>query len=318
MNLYKKIPAFIIGGAMKSGTTTLHHLLNTHSEIFIPDPEIHYFSMDDIFLHQPLRSRMSGEWIWNKYDESPSKPWNWYCSFFDDAKPDQIIGEDSTHYLFSSLVPERILKRLPHVKMIFLLRNPVDRAWSQYLHMLRRGKMLWDFDKSIEVQPATLLMRGLYKEHLEKWYTLFQAENIKVVLFEDLLKNTEAVLMDVAIFLGLNTRIENFDLKTTQFNKARFPKYQGIQLWRNRALQGIDRRINSLHFPNKINSEDWGDSFGSRLIERINILINPHSSENKPCMKLETRKLLNEFYKFRNQGLSELIDNPAVDLWYEE
>ena len=129
-------PDFIIGGAMKSGTTTLHHLLATNKKIFIPDPEIHYFSMDDLMLHQPLLSRHSKKWIWNQYSASSKELDRWYESFFKDANENQVIGEDSTNYLFSSLAPIRIKESLPNVKIIFVLRNPVDRAWSQYLHML--------------------------------------------------------------------------------------------------------------------------------------------------------------------------------------
>lgn len=313
-----KKPDFIIGGAMKSGTTTLHHLLNTHSKIFIPDPEIHYFSMDDFLLHAPLLSRRSKKWIWHKYDDTSPELLQWYSSFFEEAKSDQIVGEDSTYYLSSSLAPKRIISMLPNVKIIFLLRHPVDRAWSQYLHMLRRGKVLWNFEKLIEIQPATLLYRGLYKEHLEKWYAIFKPENIKVILFDDLLRNVENVLLDVAAFLALDTNIKDFDLTYTHFNQARFPKNIKVQLWRNRILQGIDRRINSKHFPTSIAPEDWGKSFRGQLVEKINIFLNPHSSDTKPYMKTETRKLLNEFYRSRNQGLSDLINNPAVDLWHEE
>lgn len=77
----QKQPDFIIGGAMKCGTTTLHHLLNTHHKIFIPDREIHCFSIDDFLLHAPLLSRKTQKWLWNKYLEDDPNFWNWYSSF---------------------------------------------------------------------------------------------------------------------------------------------------------------------------------------------------------------------------------------------
>lgn len=314
-----KKPDFIIGGAMKSGTTTLHHLLSTHAQIFIPECEVHYFCIDDFLVHPPLLSRDSKQWIWHRYENGESsKGWEWYLSFFAKAKPEQLVGEDSTQYLSSALAAERIRQKLPDVKMVFLLRNPVDRAWSQYLHILRSGRALWNFDKMLEVQPATLLSHGLYREHLRRWYSLFEPDRIKIVLFEDLVKNTDQILTEICRFLCLDTSVEGFDLSAQHQNQARFPKQEDIQLWRNRALQGLDRRITHQHFPQKLNPKDGGDSFRSRLIERFNILINPHSSEDKPRMNPATKQLLNDFYRVRNAGLSELIDNSAVELWHDK
>ena len=303
---------------MKSGTTTLHALLDSHPQIFIPAHEIHYFCIDDFLAHAPILSRSSKQWMWNRYrDEPTSEERKWYASFFEDAKPGQLVGEDSTQYLFSALAPERIRKILPDVKMIFLLRNPVDRAWSQYLHIMRSGRAMWDFEKMLEIQPATLLFQGLYKEHLTRWYSYFNPNNIKIILFEDLVGNAEHVLVEICKFIGLDADIGKFDLTSKHFNKARCPKRESVQLWRNRLLQGVDRRIASEHFPRKLDPRDWGDGFRTRLIERLNILINPHSPNAKPKMSHETRQLLNAFYSVRNEGLSELIGDSRVSTWHD-
>jgi len=106
------LPDFIIIGAMKSGTTTLHNILRQHSQIFLPpEKEIHYFDIDKNY----------------------TKGLDYYASFFNDAKRYQLIGEITPRYIWNSQIAQRIAKDLgTKTKLIAILRNPADRAFSHY------------------------------------------------------------------------------------------------------------------------------------------------------------------------------------------
>ena len=114
--MHKELPEFLGIGTQKGGTTTLHQLLTSHPQVFLPKcKEIHFFS-----LHY-------------------AKGTNWYANHFKDAAKDQIKGEITPLYLFDTKAPKRIHKILPEAKLITLLRDPVERTLSQIFHARRRG-----------------------------------------------------------------------------------------------------------------------------------------------------------------------------------
>ena len=111
-----RCPDFLGVGTQKGGTTYLHNLLKCHPQIFLAHPkEIHFFS-----LH------------WQKGKD-------WYLSHFNDATDNQVCGEFTPYYLYHPEAPQRICSLLPDVKNIILLRDPVERALSQYFHSTRLG-----------------------------------------------------------------------------------------------------------------------------------------------------------------------------------
>ncbi|WP_259082583.1 sulfotransferase [Salinibacter ruber] len=137
----KYLPDFIIGGAMKCGTSSMHAILSSREDVFIPEGEVHFFTLGDP-IQSPETVKFDPErTVFNLNDE---KKVEWYRSFFEGADSDQLIGEDSTTYLSSRVAPERIRELLPDVKLIFMLRNPVDRSLSHYRHLSRPEKEHYD------------------------------------------------------------------------------------------------------------------------------------------------------------------------------
>jgi hypothetical protein len=110
-------PDFLVLGTQKGGTTTLHHLLRQHPDVFLPSvKEVHFFS-----LH---------------YGKGAA----WYGEHFRGAQPQQRCGEITPYYLFHPEAPGRIHQLLPKARLIILLRDPVERLLSQYFHSRRLGK----------------------------------------------------------------------------------------------------------------------------------------------------------------------------------
>ena len=127
LNDNKKIlPDFIVGGVPKSGTTSLGIYLSRHPDIQIKKEECHFFDEHDV----------------DDIDR--------YHYFFDDYENSvKIIGERTPSYFYDYEVPNRVKKIVPKVKLIFLFRNPVDRAYSDYWHHVRWGAETRPFQKSI-------------------------------------------------------------------------------------------------------------------------------------------------------------------------
>ena len=122
------LPDLILVGAPKCGTTSLHAMLALHPDVFIPEYEVFFFDVDDVMIHPDFFFHRSGS-SFHDYEGEFEEYLAWYRSLFTSAEPGQIIGEDTTTYLCSHYAPTRIAELLPDVKLIALLRDPVDRAY---------------------------------------------------------------------------------------------------------------------------------------------------------------------------------------------
>jgi hypothetical protein len=121
------LPDFIIVGAMKAGTTTVKDYLRKHSNVFIPHDELFFFSSSDY-----------------------NKGLTFYSKYFEDYSNEKIIGEKTTTYSYDLNTPGRIFEFNPEVKLIWVLRNPVSRSYSNYWHVVKQGKERLSFEDSIK------------------------------------------------------------------------------------------------------------------------------------------------------------------------
>ena len=122
---------------------------------------------------------------------------NWYADYFKEVNDKKLIGEITADYIFYNYVPERILKDLgKDVKLILMLRNPVDRAYSEYLFNVRRGYLNTSFEEVIENEKkfdpdkfenrnCVPIYRSKYSVHIKKFLKYFDSNNIHYILFED-------------------------------------------------------------------------------------------------------------------------------------
>lgn len=311
-----RYPDFIIVGAMKSGTTSLHNILSSHPGIYIPEQEIHFFDIDDFIQHPDFFLYSSGKWYYPQLQQELEKYLSWYKSFFSTAKDVQIIGEDSTTYLASSNAPKRIVNLIPDVKIIIMLRDPASRTYSHYWHLLRTGRAIYNFEDSLRLMPGTLIQRSLYKKQVENYLNYFSRQNINFILFEEFIQKIQKTVDDACNFLDLSPNSINIDQFNTHYNPARIPKFPTIQIWRNRLFKNFTHPSYSEHL---IDYPDEGKSTSKSItsfIDRLHGRINSQKKDKPPAMRSETRQFLNEYFFLENDGLDKLIGKDINTVWY--
>ncbi|HET6745796.1 MAG TPA: sulfotransferase, partial [Candidatus Limnocylindria bacterium] len=232
-----RLPDFIIGGAMKSGTTSLHHMLNAQPGVFIPDAEIFFFDVDDFEQHPDFFTDRSGRWISHDFGADGAGYLDAYASRFGLAPDGALIGEDSTTYLASRRAPERIARMLPAVRMIFVLRDPASRTYSHYWHLMRTGRATASFETMLRHQPGTMIQRSLYREQVARYLAVLPREQIHVVAFERLVSEPMGVLAEVGRFLGL-TEVQEVPTDAVHRNRAQVPRVLALQRLANRIRGG--------------------------------------------------------------------------------
>lgn len=188
------LPNFLIIGATKAGTTSIHNYLGQHPEIFVcPHKETNFFAQDSAtcFLGDAINTQED------------------YEREFESVKNEKVIGETSPAYLAVPTAPEKIHGLIPHAKLIAILRDPAERAYSHYL-MRRRQKR--EFRSSFEqclneddIDPErSYKSRGFYGEQLERYRKFFRKDQILVLLYEDFVENPEKMLQKIFTFLEVD------------------------------------------------------------------------------------------------------------------
>lgn len=307
-----RLPDFIIGGAMKCGTSTLHQMLGDLPGVFIPDPEIYCFSIDDVEQHPEFFVGPDGGWVDRDFDAQREEYLAWYASFFAEAPDGATIGEDSTSYLHSARCAPRIRQVIPDVRLVFLLRDPAARTYSHYWHLVRTGRATESFEGTLRHAPGTLYQRSHYREQLAGYLATFPTEQVKVVLFEDLVERPAEVLRDVIGFIGLPQ--PSTMPRVAHRNPARVPRSITAQLWRNRFFR--DRVANRFrgHLPGTQRPTGAGEEVIRGRWARWNL----RTDRRPPRMRPDTHRYLNALFRRENAGLSGLIGQDVERRWYRD
>jgi len=211
-NLQPGWPDFFIVGAAKAGTTSLFHYLSQHPQIFIPqNKEPNYFA----------HSNPRKEWEHLYKEKKDTKT---YLSLFSKATEKQMKGEGSTAYLWDKTAPVLIKKKIPHSKIIILLREPIERAYSNYLMDVRDGIQSLPFyealikdaassEKEVYGRSRLYIEMGCYAAQVKRYLDIFGCENVLILFFDNLKSHPEQVVKDSLIFLGISSLGVNLDFK---------------------------------------------------------------------------------------------------------
>jgi len=195
-----RLPDFLIIGAAKSGTTSLWFYLQRHPELFFANPkELEFFAYPDRFEKGP----------------------GWYKAFFAGAGDHQLCGEASTAYArwpHIDGVPERIARTVPGVKLIYLMRHPVDRTYAQYRHRMRLPVPRMTFDEAIKADPE-FVDTSLYMQQINRYLAHHPREQLLCLLSEDLKADPAGVLDRVQAFLGIG-RVDMAGAGAIESNRA--------------------------------------------------------------------------------------------------
>jgi hypothetical protein len=212
---------FLIIGAQKSATTSIFKYLKEHPQIYLPDKkEIGFFAKDALF-NQGL------DWYKKELFESNSV-----------NEHNKIVGEASHQYMFSIDAAARIYEKFPKIKIIVLLRNPIDRAFSAYKMLFNNKKINLDFDSEIlrcikenkskklftDFQNVNILEAGKYSIILEEYFNLFPPENIFFEFSENINKNPKLVMKRLFNFLSVDSLFSSkiFEEKFHQGGKIKY------------------------------------------------------------------------------------------------
>lgn len=239
------IPNFFVVGAAKAGTTSLYHYLKQHPNIYLsPIKETHYFSTDiAVTEFSETYKKHTFLDLDSYFSEKPYKELalsfvqkkEHYQKLFEDCKNEKAIGECSPSYLFSKEAPQNIYNYNSKAKIIISLRNPVSRSFSHYLMALRIGQTSLSFKKAFEKDMAStnkgwgktelFYDLSMYSKQITRFVKLFSKEQIKFILFDDLVNNTTAIIKECHQFLD----IKPIDpLKIEKHNAASIPKHKRL------------------------------------------------------------------------------------------
>lgn len=310
------LPDFIIGGAMKCGTSSLHTILNMHPKIFIPSEEIHFFDIDNILEHSDFNFHYDNSWTTQSMEKNPQLVWEWYQEKFK-GNEDFIKGEDSTTYLASRIAAERISIQKKEIKMVFLLRQPSLRAYSNYHHLLRTDRAIYSFEDTLRFSPYQVINRSLYKEQLENYYRYIPKDGIKVVLFEDLIKDTELTVKEICEFINVDWKEIPSAAFKKHSNKGLTPQRSSLQVKKNLILRnfGNSRYNNSLPF--KVPNIKESNSFIARGINKIHNIINPKTLITSKINE-ETKIFLDNYFYEEMKGINELVGKDILTTWFPQ
>jgi hypothetical protein len=203
------LPTFLTVGAEKCGTTALHVHLSRHPQVFMSEPKEPSFFLaeDPRYVGQDMGD------LKHEYIRTLAE----YEAIFDSVTDENAIGESSPCYLYSDIVPDKIKGLIPDAKIIAILRNPVQRAYSQFVFNQQRG---WEsrkmtFARALELEDERFengsmwafhyTRRGKYSGQIKRYLDVFSTARVRVVLYDDFVKTPEVVLENLYEFLGVTS-----------------------------------------------------------------------------------------------------------------
>lgn len=216
----KSLPTFLVVGAARAGTTSLYRYLAQHPDVYMsPTKEINFFSQKFI----PTQH----------IEEMSIKDYNKY---FQGATNEKEIGESSPSYLWVPEAAKDVFKLLPRAKIIIILRNPVDRIISDYnfsrLFGYNRDELkdliekFGDVEDSSWHSPHVMIQKGMYSEQVKQYLTLFNQEQVRIFLYDELYQKPEGLMIKIYNFLDINNRfLPNLSKK---YNKSGEPFFLNL------------------------------------------------------------------------------------------
>lgn len=276
------LPNFLVIGAEKSGTTSLDYYLKQHPQIYMSEmKEPRFFAPEfyTTYYHGPRVGKRTTPMSLEEYE-----------LLFRAVNGEVAVGEVSPQYLYLESCCQRIADRLPDAKLIVVLRNPVDRAFSAYTYQLTCGYDLENtFEEALAQEPTRVAEQwrpvwyyrslGLYFEQLSRFFRVFPQQNIQVLLYDDLRQDAIAFAQQVYTFLDVDP---NFVPDTTIKNISAPPK---------------SRRLHNLFFRDNPLKDSAKALLPQDLRSGVRDFVKRRNARSKPNLTLETRQMLMDDYR---------------------
>jgi len=270
-------PTFLCIGVQKTGTSWLYQMVTQHPEVCVSNPkELHYFNRTPNY----------------------TKGFDWYLSHFTCDTQTRAIGEFTPDYFWGleehspcmtdeekPNVAERIAKALPDIKIIIILRNPVNRAVSSYYHQIGAGRLSSNINLSDVHDFCGIISMGYYADHLERWYNYYSPDKFHISIYEEdfAAENKLDTLRSIFSHIGVDTNFmpngmeDRYNQRRSHFD------------YRLSGLPGKIQNIAKKYTPNVIkNNQIWNIPIKQDELEALKDHYNPH---NKRLQKILGRKL---------------------------
>jgi hypothetical protein len=276
-------PNFIVVGAAKAGTTWLYQCLREHPEVFVSTPkELHFFSREKNY----------------------SKGVDWYLSHFKEANQ-PAVGEVCPSYMYLPKVPPRMHSWNPEVKIIFILRNPIQRAYSAYCMQLDHGETTQDIKQELSTS-SLFAQRGLYYQQIQEYLNIFSKEQVKILIYDDLKKDPETFLKQVYDFLDIDQSYQPETLRKRENARKPPPRNMAIyQPMRSLYLNLIEKNPNLEVFVHHIRRKGY-----------LNLFYQLMRGGSYPKLSEEVARKLAVFYDDDIKALSKMM-NRDLSYWLE-
>ena len=290
---YKELKYFFILGAAKCGTTSLYYYINQHSKILMSTPK------ETLFFEKDFVTNI--DWYVEKY--------------FKNLKNEKFLGEARQRNLYLPYVPQRIAAMFPDAKLIISVRNPIERAYSHYLHRKNHNFEHLSFEDAIEAdlneirkgrfirteneikgyldqlapdgaskKYRTYIDCGYYAEQIERYLNYYDRNQLKIVFLEDIRKNVKTVYCELLRFLDQNLEYEEIDF----------------------FIQNKRRSKMAISLSNLIQNDSMIKKRMPKKIKHIVYAFFDYFFKPKTKMNPEIRKMLIEHYWEHNRKLEKI------------
>ena len=272
-------PNFLGIGPGKAGTTWLFRILNEHPEVGLAAAK------ETLYFNREF-----------------SRGKDWYLRLFRDCAGYKAVGEVCNTYIFDSEVPARIYAFNPQMRLISCLRNPVDRAFSHYIFLLRNNYARGSFEEVLDASPE-LLAKGQYGRLLAPFFASFPRDQILILLFDDLRSEPPKVARRVFEFISVKPDFEPPSLRE-KVNAASRP--------RSRVLAGLVKKaaiaVRDTGHP------EWVHQVKESRLARL--LYEPIARGEYPTIRAATRRRLEAHFRDDVRRLSSMLGQDLETLWF--
>ncbi|MFB6279758.1 MAG: sulfotransferase [Salinibacter sp.] len=287
-----EVPDIIVIGAPRSGTTSLYRYLDEHPEVYMsPLKETRFFAYEGQTVDY---DGPADAYAYNRDTVTDAAA---YRQLFADRTPGQRTGEATPVYLYrGDRAAERIQRHAPDARLVAIFRNPVERAYSDFLNMVRLGwEPVHDFEQALAREEARIgahwspyyhyQAKGFYADQVRTYLRRFDREQMKFFLFEDLKRDAAAVMEDLFSFVGVDPSVSVGT--ETRHNRSGLPRSSVAHRLLTHPL--LERVMRGPLRPIRTTLRDW------------------NTAHEKPRLDPEVRADLRETYRDDIQDLQKVI-----------
>ncbi|NJK48126.1 sulfotransferase [Candidatus Gracilibacteria bacterium] len=292
-----KLPNFLIVGVQKAGTTSIYNYLNEHPQVYMsPIKETNFLAKDWETIDPELDKKQK------------TRTFEQYCLLFQNVKDEIAIGEASPNYLFHyQTSANRIQRYVPNAKLIAILRDPAERAYSDYLMHVRDCVGYRSLSEQIKysAHKSFMLRKGFYYEPLKHYINTFGKQQIKIYLYKDLCQSPFDFMKSIYQFIGVKDSFQANVSKKVQV--AQIPKNKIVNelLSKPNFIRSSIAKIAKYILPSK----------SRKNLRQSLIKFNSQDKKQAP-LSAEDRQKLIEFYREDILRLQDLIQRD-LSFWLQ-